>query len=214
MVVRRMVAQVRRSRLVPLALAAALIGCATPPPPPPQVVGLERAIEPAYVIGPGDNLTIFVYRAPELSVDLPVRPDGRISLPLVPDIEATGRTPTELGKDIEERLKEFLIEPNVSVIVRAFVGPTNRRIRVIGEAAQPKALPFREGLTLLDVLIEVGGLTRYAAGNRADIVRREQDTTPAQIFRVRLTDLLRNGDVSQDVPMRPGDTLIIPQGWF
>jgi polysaccharide export outer membrane protein len=181
-----------------------------PPPPPP----VTDAPVPAYVIGPGDGLAIFVYRAPELSADIPVRPDGRISLPLVPDITAAGRTPTQLAAEIQTRLNEYVRDPLVTVIVRSFVGPTTRQIRVIGEAAQPKAIPYREGLTVLDVMIEVGGLTRFAAGNRAEIVRRQPGGGPAQGFRVRLSDLVRGGDVTADVPMQPGDTLIIPQSWF
>jgi polysaccharide export outer membrane protein len=194
-----------------LLLALVLAGCAGGGPPP--AVPEARTIAPDYIIGPGDALSVFVHRAPELSVDLPVRPDGRISLPLVPDLEAAGRTPTQLARDIEARLKQYVRDPNVTVMVRSFVGPTTRQVRVIGEAAQPKAIPYREGMTVLDVLIEVGGLTRFAAGNRAEIVRRAPDGT-AQSFRVRLADLLRGADISQDVPMQPGDTLIIPQGWF
>lgn len=202
-------------RFVGLALVVALgvAGCAAPSPAVTSPELQAPATAPDYVIGPGDNLSVFVYRAPELSVDLPVRPDGRLSLPLVPDIEAAGRTPTQLARQIEERLKEYVREPNVTVMVRAFVGPTNRQVRVIGEATTPKALAYREGLTVLDVLIEVGGLTRYAAGNRAEIVRRDAAGTPQHI-RVRLSDLMRDGDITQDVQMRPGDTLIIPQGWF
>lgn len=206
-----MVAQ--HQRFVVLALVAALgvFGCTTPPPIASSAEAQPAA--PDYLIGPGDSLSVFVYRAPELSADLPVRPDGRLSLPLVPDIEAAGRTPTQLARQLEERLKEYVREPNVTVMVRSFVGPANRQIRVIGEAAAPKALAYREGLSVLDVLIEVGGLTRYAAGNRAEIVRRDAAGTPQHI-RVRLSDLLRDGDISQDVQMKPGDTLIIPQGWF
>jgi polysaccharide export outer membrane protein len=169
---------------------------------------------PDYVIGPGDVLSVFVYRSPELSAELPVRPDGRISMPLIPDIEAAGRTPTQLAHDIERRLKEYVRDPNVTVMVRSFVGPTNRQVRIVGEAAQPKAVPYREGMTVLDVMIEVGGLTRFAAGNRAEITRRDPSGGPPHTFRVRLSDLLHSGDISQDVAMRPGDTLIIPQGWF
>jgi len=169
----------------------------------------------SYVIGPGDALGIFVYRAPELSVDLPVRPDGRISMPLVPDIQAAGRTPTQLADDIRGRLREYVREPNVTVMVRSFVGPPSRLIRVIGEAAEPLSLPYRDGMTLLDVLISARGLTRYAAGNRAEIIRRGPDeAAPQQVIPVRLSALLRDGDVSQDLPMRPGDTLVIPQSWF
>jgi len=187
--------------------------------------GLLQAADPAvshavagapdYVIGPGDGLDVYVHRAPELSATaLPVRPDGRISLPLVPDIEAAGRTPSQLAREIEKRLKRYVLEPNVTVMVRSFVGAPGQQIRVIGEATQPQAIPYREGMTLLDVMIDARGLTRYAAGNRAEIIRREQPGAPPRVIRVRLADLLRNGDMSQDVPMRPGDTLLIPQGWF
>ncbi|WP_235907737.1 XrtA/PEP-CTERM system exopolysaccharide export protein [Siccirubricoccus phaeus] len=220
-----------RRRLLPpgpagLAMLALLLGlgaCAAPPAGGPGAAGAAQAgtgqsgttatPAPDYVIGPGDNLSIFVYRSPELSAELPVRPDGRLSLPLVPDIEAAGRTPSQLAKVIEEKLKEYVREPNVTVMVRSFIGPTSRQIRIIGEAAQPKAIPYREGMSVLDVLIEVGGLTRYAAGNRAEIVRRGPDGQ-AQNIRLRLSDLLRDGDISQDMPMRPGDTLVIPQSWF
>jgi polysaccharide export outer membrane protein len=167
-----------------------------------------------YIIGPGDNLSIFVYRLPELSIDLPVRPDGRLSMPLISDMVAAGKTPTQLGKEIETRLKEYVRDPTVTVMVRSFIGPTNRQIRIIGEAAQPRALPYREGMTVMDVLIEAGGLTKYAAGNRAELVRRDPVTGAQQSFRLRLSDLVRNGDISQDVPVQPGDTLVIPQSWF
>lgn len=167
-----------------------------------------------YVIGPGDSLQIFVYRAPELSVEVPVRPDGRISIPLVSDIDAVGRTPVELGRQVEQRLRQYVREPNVTVIVRSFVGPTSRQIRIVGEAATPRSIPYRDGLTVLDVIIEGGGLTRYAAGNRARILRREREGDAQQMIPVRLSDLLRDGDASQDIPLQPGDTLVIPQGWF
>lgn len=192
-------------------LFALLAACSTPQLPPEAVVATTA---PDYVIGPGDALSVFVYRSPELSADLPVRPDGRISLPLVPDIEAAGKTPTRLAKDIEGRLQEYVREPNVTVMVRSFIGPTNRQIRVVGEATQPKAIPYREGMSVLDVMIESGGLTRYAAGNRAEIIRRDPNGGAARTLRVRLSDLLRDGDISQDVQMQPGDTLIIPQAWF
>ena len=162
---------------------------------------------------PGDTLSVFVYQAPQLSVpSLPVRPDGRISMPLIPDINAAGKTPTALAKDIEARLKEYVKQPNVSVIVSNFVGPLDRQIRVIGEATEPLAIPYRDGMTVLDVMIQTKGLTRFAAGNSATIAR----TTGNQrrTIRVRLSDLLRDGDIDQNVAMMPGDTLIIPQSWF
>jgi polysaccharide export outer membrane protein len=143
-----------------------------------------------------------------------VRPDGRISLPLVPDIEAAGRSPSDLARALEEELKEYVREPNVTVMVQSFIGQPNRQIRVIGEAAQPLAIPYREGVSVLDVMINAGGLTRYAAGNRAEIIRRPPGGGAPQVIPVRLNDLLRSGDISQDVAMQPGDTLVIPQGWF
>ncbi|MBX9701196.1 MAG: polysaccharide export protein [Acetobacteraceae bacterium] len=200
--------------LVLLGLAA----CVTPPPQPAPAAdsgARAAAVAPDYVIGPGDTLGVFVYRAPELgSEGLPVRPDGKLSLPLIPDIVAAGKTPTQLAREIERRLKEYVREPNVTVMVRSFVGQPSRQIRVIGEATQPMAMPYREGMTVLDVMIEARGLTRYAAGNRARIERREREDAAVQTIPVRLSDLLRDGDISQDVAMRPGDTLVIPQSWF
>lgn len=167
-----------------------------------------------YIIGPGDTLSIFVYRAPELSVTaLPVRPDGRISVPLIPDLVAAGKTPTQLGNEIEKRLKEYVKAPIVTVMVQSFVGPFDRQIRVIGQATDPLAIPYRDHMTVLDVMIAVKGLTRFAAGNRAVIVRREPDGRERTI-RVHLGDLLKDGDISQNVAMAPGDILIIPQTWF
>jgi len=198
-----------------LALSCLLAACGRSPRTLPPAGALIEEKQAEYVIGAGDSLDVFVYRAPELSTAaLPVRPDGRISMPLIPEIEASGRTPTALARDIEEKLKVYLIEPTVTVIVRGFVGAPSRQIRVIGEATQPLSLSYRDGMTMLDVMITARGLTRYAAGNRADIVRRDPPSAPPEIIRVRLSDLLRDGDLSQDVPMRPGDTLIIPQGWF
>jgi polysaccharide export outer membrane protein len=198
--------------LLATGFVATLAACSSPPPPPPEPGPVGRA--PDYVIGPGDTLRVDVYRQPELSASLPVRPDGRMSLPLVPDIEVAGKTPTELAKDVEQRLRAYVREPTVSVMVTAFTGMPGRQVRIIGEAAQPLTIPYVEGMTVLDVVIRAGGLTRYASGNRAEIVRRENPDAPPQSIRVRLNDLIRDGDISQDVQMRPGDTLIIPQGWF
>jgi len=202
-------------RLAFLVVVAATLGaCATTTLPAINTEGSGSASS-SYVLGPGDTLTVFVHRAPELStVDLPVRPDGMISLPLVADIQVAGRTPTELARGIEERLKRYVRDPNVTVMVRTFLGPPNRQIRVIGEATLPMGMPYREGLTVLDVMISARGLTRYAAGNSAEIIRRESNSATPQVIRVRLNDLLRSGDIAQDVAMRPGDTLVIPQGWF
>jgi polysaccharide export outer membrane protein len=194
-------------------LALTLAACDTPRQLAPSSSDTPPEAS-AYLLGPGDTLTVFVYRAPELSApDLPVRPDGRISLPLIPDIQAAGRSPTELARDIEGQLRQYVREPNVTVMVRTFLGPSNQQIRVIGEAAQPMGLPYRDGMTVMDVMIGARGLTRYAAGNRAEIIRRDTEGR-REVIRVRLNDLMRGGDVSQDLAMRPGDTLIIPQGWF
>jgi polysaccharide export outer membrane protein len=167
---------------------------------------------PDYLIGPGDNLQIFVWRNPELTSTVPVRPDGRISVPLVEDMPAVGKTPTILARDIEQVLKQYVQEPIVNVIVTGFVGPFGQQIRVVGEAAKPQAIAFRANMSLLDVMIDVGGLTRFAAGNRAVIVRKVDGKDQEQ--RVRLDDLIKDGDVSANVRVLPGDILIIPQSYF
>jgi len=167
-----------------------------------------------YVIGPGDTLSVFVYLAPELSVsDLPVRPDGRISVPLIEDVMASGKTATQLARELEGKLVKYVTQPRVTVIVRSFVGPFDRQIRVIGEATEPRALPYREHITLLDVMIATRGLTKYASGNRSVVVRRLPGV-PQQVIGVRLGDLLKDGDITQNIEMQPGDTLIIPETWF
>jgi len=166
----------------------------------------------SYVIGPGDTLQISVWRSPELSTSAPVRPDGRISTPLVEDIVAAGRTPAELGREIETRLKKFVSEPIVTVIVSNFIGPYSQQIRIVGEAVTPKALPYQTHMTVLDAMIAVGGLTPYAAGNRAKIVRNSGGHQVTSI--VRLTDLLKDGDMSANVDLQPGDVIIIPQSFF
>jgi len=165
-----------------------------------------------YVIGPGDMLQISVWHNPELSTNAPVRPDGRISTPLVTDVVAAGRTPEELGHDIETRLKKYVSDPLVTVIVSSFVGPYNQQVRIVGEASTPKALSYLAHMTVLDAMIAVGGLTPYASGNRAKLVRRingkETETT------LRLSDLLKSGDLSANTELQPGDIIIIPQSFF
>ena len=165
-----------------------------------------------YLIGPGDNLDIFVWQNPQLSVKVPVRPDGKISIPLVQDVAALGRTPSALAHDISERLKAYVKDPNVTVIVSSFVGPFSQQIRVIGEAAKPQAIPYRSNMTILDVMIEVGGLTRFAAGDRSVIVRNVNGQH--QTIRARLDSLVNDGDVRDNIAMRPGDIVIIPQRYF
>ena len=174
---------------------------------------LTPRVTASYVIGAGDNLSISVYRAPELSVPgMPVRPDGRISMPLIPDIVAAGKTPSQLGKELEERLKEYVQDPIVTVMVTGFIGPFDRQVKVIGEATEPSAIPYRDGMTVLDVMIATKGLTKFASGNSAVIVRREGNKQVT--IKLRLSDLIKNGDICQNVEMRAGDTIIIPQSWF
>lgn len=198
-----------RVRLCALFAAAALAACSGRTPPASDRVSANLP----YLIGPGDTMSVFVFRNPELSSSsLTVRPDGRVSMPLVPDIVAAGKTPTELAKELENKLKDFVKEPNVSVIVGSFVGPESRQIHVIGEATEPIAIPYRDQMTVLDVMIQTKGLTRFAAGNRATIIRRYNGKQES--FNVRLSDLLKDGDISQNVAMAPGDTLIIPQSFF
>jgi polysaccharide biosynthesis/export protein len=188
-----------------------LAGCTAPGPK--SIPAAEAPSDAAsYVIGPGDTLQISVWRSPELSTSVPVRPDGRISTPLVEDIVAAGRTPAELGREIETRLKKFVSEPIVTVIVSNFVGPYSQQIRIVGEAVTPKALPYSTHMTVLDAMIAVGGLTPYAAGNRAKIVRNSGGHQVTSI--VRLTDLLKDGDMSANVDLQPGDVIIIPQSFF
>jgi len=194
------------------------VGCSTVGPNPDAAAPAQATAagfsQSDYVIGAADTLDVFVYRSPDLSMqNLSVRPDGRISIPLVEDITAAGKTPTVLAREIESRLKKYVQDPTVTVIVRGFVGPYDRQIRVIGEAAEPRSIPYRDHMTVLDVVIETKGLTKFAAGNSAMIVRRygasDQKSIPVQ-----LSDLLKNGDISQNVEMQPGDTLIIPASWF
>jgi polysaccharide export outer membrane protein len=165
-----------------------------------------------YLIGPGDDLNIFVWRNPDLSTHIPVRPDGKISIPLVEDVTAIGKTPTTLAREIETKLRAYVKDPIVTVIVSQFVGPFAQQVRVIGEAAQPRAIPYRRNMTLLDVIIEVGGLTRFAAGDRSMIVRSVDGKE--QTLKVNLGDLVNDGDVADNIAMRPGDILIIPQRYF
>ncbi len=185
-----------------------LPGCKTYPPLNPD----QKYIAHDYLIGPGDMVDIIVWRNPEVSMAVPVRPDGKITTPLVEDLSASGKTPTQLARDIEEALSKYIQQPVVTVVVTDFVGPYTEQIRVIGEAAKPQALPYREEMTLMDVLIAVGGVTEFAAGNRARIVRNVEGKQ--QQFGVRLDDLIRDGDVSANVPMRQGDVLVIPQSFF
>lgn len=194
-----------------------LFGCSTTKAPdaPTSLPAAMAANESdnAYVIGPTDQLNIFVWRQPELSTNAIVRPDGRISVPLIDDLPAAGRTPTQLAGAITSELKQYIQDPKVSVIVTNFVGPFDRQIRVVGEAAKPQAIPFRRNMTVLDVMIQVGGLTEFASGNRAVLVRNT-GSGGKENFRLRLNDLLKEGDVAANAYVLPGDVIIIPQSYF
>ncbi|HVC54903.1 MAG TPA: XrtA/PEP-CTERM system exopolysaccharide export protein [Stellaceae bacterium] len=203
----------RRRRLgrctILTAVALSTAACA---PSYPGLAGGRPPASQEYLIGPEDSLNVFVYRAPELSVQTPVRPDGRISTPLSPDVMALGKTPSQLAREIEANLKKYVQEPNVTVMVNGFRGPPNRAIRVVGEVAQISAIPYRADLSLLDVIIACHGLTRFADGNRTLVVR--QGPNGPKTYEVHLDDLLKDGDLSQNIAMQPGDAVFVPQAWF
>lgn len=187
-----------------------LSACSTTPEMPTSVS--PQAAVHDYLIGPGDTVNIIVWRNPEVSMSIPVRPDGKITTPLVEDLVAIGKTSTELARDIEKALAKFIQQPVVTVIVTGFSGPYEEQIRVIGQAAKPQALPYRKGMSLMDVLIAVGGITEFASGNKADIIRTVDGKQ--QKLNVRLNDLIKDGDISANVLVRPGDILVIPQSFF
>ena len=164
-----------------------------------------------YIVGPGDTLNIIVWRNAELSQVVPVRPDGLVSTPLVDGLLAQGKTSTQIARDVEKELSKYVRDPVVTVIVTSFVGPYSEQIRVVGEAAKPQFLSYKQKMTVLDVMIAVGGLTDFADGNRATLVRSSDGS---KRYNVRLTDLIKRGDISANVEVLPGDILIIPQGWF
>ena len=196
--------------LVMIACAMTIASCANNLPAPPR----EAAQNPTYHIGPGDSLHVFVWQNPDLSTTVTVRPDGRVSLPLVSDILAAGKTPTQLSKDIESRLTKYVNGPIVTVMVTSFVGLHSEEIRVVGEAAKPSAMPYRKGMTVLDVMIAVGGLTQYADGDRARLVRTVARGRVQESYALLLNRLLKDGDISANVSLEPGDIIIIPQTFF
>jgi len=200
----------RQVWIATLAVVVPLLGGCSGGAAPKAVAAAEES--GLYVIGAGDQLGIFVYGAPQLSVTVPVRPDGHISSPLVSDLVAAGKTPPELAQDLTNQLKQYIVDPNVTVMVQNFVGPFDRQIRVIGEAAEPQAIAFRAHMTVLDVMIQTKGLTRFASGNRSILIRRVNGQE--REIPVRLADLIKDGDIRQNVELQPGDTLIIPQSWF
>ncbi|MFZ6645835.1 XrtA/PEP-CTERM system exopolysaccharide export protein [Undibacterium sp. TJN25] len=188
----------------------AISGCATNANPPAPTEGAIPTND--YIIGAGDTINVIVWRNPEVSMSVPVRPDGKITTPLVEDIVANGKTSTQLARDVEKALEKFIQQPVVTIIVTGFAGPYQEQIRVIGQAAKPQALAYRQGMSLMDVMIAVGGITEFAAGNKANLIRTTDGKQ--QKLSVRLNDLIKDGDISANVPVRPGDVLVIPQSFF
>lgn len=195
--------------IIPMSACSGPSGELKPAPPVASLPGDEI---PYYVIGPLDNLEIFVWGNPELSSSAQVRPDGRVTLPIVEDLPASGKTPTELARDVEAALGKFVVDPIVSVSVSGFVGPFETQVRIVGEATEPQAIAYRANMTILDVMIAVQGLTEFADANRTTLVRLEEGEQIA--YRVRLGDLLNDGDITANVSVLPGDIIIIPETWF
>ncbi|MHB9878249.1 XrtA/PEP-CTERM system exopolysaccharide export protein [Pacificimonas sp. ICDLI1SI03] len=202
------------------ACAAAVAACGASnsglPELPSAKMSSVNETEPAqdYVIGPLDTLQIFVWRNPELSTSVTVRPDGRITTPLIDDLNVTGKTPAALATEIEEKLGTYIADPIVQVIVTGFQGPLSKQVRIVGEATRPSALPYRNKLTLLDVMVQVGGLTEFANGDGARLVRIDPETGEQNEYRLRIESLLKDGDTSANVAIQPGDVIIIPESFL
>ena len=204
-------------RATGVALLLGLVGCASNqyPPLPSKAQKQPVTTDPAaynYLIGAGDELEIFVWRNPEVSEEVTVRPDGKVTTPLVEDLEVSGLTPTEVARKLEEALSTYIKEPIVTVLVEGFSGPYSEQVRILGEASQPQAIPYRKDMSVLDVMIAVGGLTEFADGNNASVVRVINGEQKQ--FGVRLDDLIENGDISANADILPGDIIIIPEAWF
>jgi polysaccharide export outer membrane protein len=206
------------ARLVGALLATTtLVACAGTGPELPSATYAAGQAEPSeeYIIGPLDQITIHVWRNPELSAeDIQVRPDGRITIPLVRDMPAVGKTATQLQNDIRDELVQYIEQPIVSVIVNEFNSTFDQQIRVVGSTEQPASLPYRANMTVLDAMIAVGGLSEFASGNRAKLLRIDRESGEQAEYRLRLADLLKRGDASANVMLRPGDTIIIPESRF
>lgn len=199
------------TRLLAIGLVAILTACASHP----ELSGEAPTTltdAPEYIIGAHDELDVFVWQNPDLSVTVPVRPDGKVSTPLIGDIQAAEKTADQLAKDIASKLTKFIVDPVVTVSVKTFAGPYSQQVRIVGQAVQPMAISFNDKMTVLDAMIAVGGMTEFAAGNRSIIIRYESGEK--KTYRVRLNDLLLDGDVSANVPLLPGDIIIIPESWF
>ncbi len=214
----------RKTSLFLALISSAVIiqGCSNPvfeelstskPIPPSTVIPVDYR----YLIGPGDSLDIFVWRNPEVSTSVTVRPDGMINAPLVEDLKVSEKTPTEVARDVEKALAKYIKDPIVTVTIGGFIGPYREQVRVIGEASEPQGLPYSEDMTLLDLIISVGGLTEFADGNKAVLARIVGDDGEQQQYKqftVRIEDLIQDGDLSANVDILPGDIIIIPEAWF
>jgi polysaccharide biosynthesis/export protein len=197
-----------------LVISILIISCASSPTaqlPPPSPTAEAKAADNNYIIGPGDTLEVFVWRNPELSVTVPVRPDGKISTPLVEDMVAVGKTSPQLARDMEKMLSEYVRSPKVNIIVTVAASAYSL-VRVVGQVQRPQALPYREGMRVLDAILAVGGLTQFASGNRARVIRMENGRET--VIHVKVADLVNNGDVSANVALKPGDVLVVPQSLF
>ncbi len=212
--------QNRATRLLAFSalVSVTLTGCAGsssgPQLPAASFVAMQEGPGEEYVIGPMDELTIFVWRNPELGASVQVRPDGRITTPLITDMPAVGKTPSMLSEDIKLELSQYIQEPLVSVIVNKFAGTFSQQVRVVGATAKPASLPYRANMTLLDAMISVGGLSEFAAGNRAKLIRFDKESGRQKEYALRLGDLLRKGNSAANVMLRPGDVIIIPESTF
>ncbi len=200
--------------LTSLALTGCAGGGSGPQLPPASFVALQEGPGEEYVIGPLDELTVFVWRNPELGAKVQVRPDGRITTPLITDMPAVGKTPSMLAEDIRLQLSQFIEEPLVSVIVNEFAGTFSQQVRIVGATEKPASIPYRANMTLLDAMIAVGGLSEFAAGNRARLVRFDKQVGKQREYALRLGDLLKKGETKANVMLKPGDVIIIPESMF
>jgi polysaccharide export outer membrane protein len=176
-----------------------------------EVEPAQPAVSADYIIGPGDTLQVFVWRNPELTTTVPVRPDGKISTPLVEDMVAVGKSPTQLARDVETKLAEYVRSPQVNVIVTQPASAFSQ-VKVIGQVVRPQALPFREGITVLDAVLQVGGLAPFAAGNRARVMRIENGKQ--REIKVKLQSLMNKGDMKNNIVLKPGDVVVVPESRF
>lgn len=200
------------------ALSASLPACGSmaggPQLPPAPTVAAREGPGEDYMIGPLDQLTVFVWRNPELGAKVQVRPDGRITTPLITDMPAVGKTPTMLARDIKLQLSQYINDPIVSVMVNEFAGTTSQQVRIVGATEKPASIPYRANMTVLDAMIAVGGLSQYAAGNKARLIRHNKKTGGQQEYALRLGDLLKRGESRANVLLQPGDVIIIPESMF